>query len=759
MPLKKIVSLKNIGRFQSLAAKGDVAFGRLTLIYGPNGHGKTTLTGVLRSLATGDRAYVDERATLGVTDPPSAEILLDTGLTKFTNGAWSTTAGNIEIFDTTFVNDNVFTGDHVGPEHRKNLYEVVVGATAVILAREIDDLDAQGRRVSAEIGDIEQKLRNVIQAPFTFEEFLGLVAEPNLSDKIRDCTTRLSAVRKQRDILARPQLESLTAPTLPTTFVSVLGKTVAQISAEAEEKVRRHLQRFDRRGETWIRQGLGYIKDEFCPFCGQGTSNATLLKLYATFFSNAYRELVVEIERAGNLLEQTLGDSVLGALQKRVLENDARIQGWADLADLRYAMYRPDQLEKSWTHLRTLLRQYIDRKAATPSDVIAEDDPLVAAIRDYADGAKRLAEHNSAIAKANGAISELKKQAASTQAETLEAELRRLRNMEIRSTTDVSTLVTTLWNARARKKKMEETKRAKRTELEATAANVLETYQSEINRLLEAFGANFSIVNARPSFAGGKASSTYQLELNKTKLDIGDAGTPRGKPCFRTALSTGDKSTLALAFFLARLEQEDLSGRCVVIDDPLSSFDSFRISCTQQEIVRLSGRASQIVVLSHDAFFLKGVLDEADKKTTASLQVIREGRTHVLRPWDVADYFLREAHHEYFLLRQYYTDGPPDSGDLTSVARAIRPYLEGHLRHRYPDEFEATEWLGDFIAKVRGATTPSPLVRLHPRLVELEALNDYSKKFHHTSTPPAARPSDSELRPWVNRAITFVQSG
>jgi hypothetical protein len=32
MPLKKIVSLKNIGRFQSLTAKGDVTFGRLTLI-------------------------------------------------------------------------------------------------------------------------------------------------------------------------------------------------------------------------------------------------------------------------------------------------------------------------------------------------------------------------------------------------------------------------------------------------------------------------------------------------------------------------------------------------------------------------------------------------------------------------------------------------------------------------------------------------------------------------------------------------------
>lgn len=55
MPIKTIVSLKHIGRFKSLTAKGggDVQFKRLTLVYGANGHGKTTLAGVLRSLATG----------------------------------------------------------------------------------------------------------------------------------------------------------------------------------------------------------------------------------------------------------------------------------------------------------------------------------------------------------------------------------------------------------------------------------------------------------------------------------------------------------------------------------------------------------------------------------------------------------------------------------------------------------------------------------------------------------------------------------
>ena len=92
-------------------------------------------------------------------------------------------------------------------------------------------------------------------------------------------------------------------------------------------------------------------------------------------------------------------------------------------------------------------------------------------------------------------------------------------------------------------------------------------------------------------------------------------------------------------------------------------------------------------MLSHDAFFLKGVLENSDRALTACLQVIRGSDTHTLRPWNVSEYFLREAHQEYLLLKSYVGDGPPPNGDLTSIARAIRPFLEGHLRLRFPDEF------------------------------------------------------------------------
>jgi hypothetical protein len=145
------------------------------------------------------------------------------------------------------------------------------------------------------------------------------------------------------------------------------------------------------------------------------------------------------------------------------------------------------------------------------------------------------------------------------------------------------------------------------------------------------------------------------------------------------------------------------------------------------------------------------------RRVTAAMRrafkFVRDGTTHVLRPWDIADYFLREAHQEYFLLQSYLVDGPPENGDLTSIARAIRPYLEGHLRHRYPDEFGPTEWLWDFAEKVRKAVPGATLASLGAKLSELQALTNYSKGVHHGSATPMPRPTDAELRPWVKRAL------
>ena len=111
--LKKIVAIKNVGLFKNCNATGDVQFGKATLIYAPNGRGKTTFCDICRSLKTGVPDPILGRATLGTGAPPTVEFLLESGMAGFKDGEWTGTLPDLEIFDSRFVYDNVYAGECV----------------------------------------------------------------------------------------------------------------------------------------------------------------------------------------------------------------------------------------------------------------------------------------------------------------------------------------------------------------------------------------------------------------------------------------------------------------------------------------------------------------------------------------------------------------------------------------------------------------------------------------------------------------------
>lgn len=75
--IKKIIAIKNVGKFRAYSAKNDMEFRKLTLIYAENSCGKTTLADIFRSLQSGDPHLINGRATLGSPQPPEVIIRLD----------------------------------------------------------------------------------------------------------------------------------------------------------------------------------------------------------------------------------------------------------------------------------------------------------------------------------------------------------------------------------------------------------------------------------------------------------------------------------------------------------------------------------------------------------------------------------------------------------------------------------------------------------------------------------------------------------
>ena len=97
MDLRKVISIKNVGRFLDSGAAGDVTFRRYNLIFAENGRGKTTLCAILRSLSTGDPAFIMGRKTLGVTGQPEVRLLTDSGTVGFSGGSWDATRPEVAV--------------------------------------------------------------------------------------------------------------------------------------------------------------------------------------------------------------------------------------------------------------------------------------------------------------------------------------------------------------------------------------------------------------------------------------------------------------------------------------------------------------------------------------------------------------------------------------------------------------------------------------------------------------------------------------
>lgn len=135
--ITKIEKLKNIGNFEDYRARGDVTLKKLSIVYANNGAGKTTLARVLHSLSTNDPGVVLRLKRINGTGNPEITIKNETPSPFVFSGThWNRPCPDIEVFDSHFVANNVYSGFEINSEHHKSLYQFVVGASGVAVERD-----------------------------------------------------------------------------------------------------------------------------------------------------------------------------------------------------------------------------------------------------------------------------------------------------------------------------------------------------------------------------------------------------------------------------------------------------------------------------------------------------------------------------------------------------------------------------------------------------------------------------------------------
>lgn len=286
---------------------------------------------------------------------------------------------------------------------------------------------------------------------------------------------------------------------------------------------------------------------------------------------------------------------------------------------------------------------------------------------------------------------------------------------------------------------------------------ILEKHQETVNNYLQRLSAGFRISNIGVSNFSNDMSQRlkYSIAINDSEEDVFDSNTVRhGKPYFDTLLSEADKRTLSLAFFMSKIESDPcLSKSTIVFDDPMSSFDSARKTATKQEVLRLSERASQVIILSHDINFLASFWLDSKVKSPSLIEVKKiSAFVSELRAWDIARDYDSEYIKNYKMLHLYL------GGDVISereVASSIRVVLEEYFRQKFPFDFSKKEWLGDFLRKVRECGEGHNLFEMKRFLDELSLICEYASPFHHAPQPEII---EDELISYVKRTIDILQA-
>ncbi len=765
--IRKIIKIQNVGLLQDACAGSAVDLERVTAIYADNGRGKSTLAAIMRACHLADVGRVNARRTIDSPNPPVVDLLLASGAhVEFKGNAWAGTAPTIAVFDSEFVEQNVYSGFEVRPEQRQSLLEFALGDQTVQLTRKIEQLSQAIKVQTGERSDAEKTLAGYA-TPYGVADFLAL-------QPVADAQEQIDALQKQMQATKNAQL--LSARQIPTgvqtiqfdvkTVFDLLERTLADVEQSAEAAVKAHLAKHEKAGfEDWVSRGQAYVEGDECPFCGQGVAGLWLINAYQSYFNMAYSDLKSEITQLESEIETRLSDVTADALASAAETNAARIDAWKDQLALPTPSIDMASLRSKLQETRAALLALVTAKHQQPLAPVgsqAAKEEAAAAVASINDAIRG---YNAVLTQVAKTILEFKAKLASEDVKALQASIKSVEVVLRREEPEVVAAVGEYQKAEMERKRLEGEKGKVRAEIDALMHATLQQYQTNVNQLLGAFGAEFSIVELKPSYVGrsGEPRSEYALSLRNKSVKLGSRAELTTGHSFATTLSDGDKRTLAFAFFIARLRADPkLSETIVILDDPVSSLDRNRRHESRRLIARLATECRQLIFLSHDAYFVRDLRDRlADlKPAPLPLGLLTLKRVHhgysSFAPCDIDDICSSEYYRHHRLVGDY-VDGKPTPSPR-DVAKAIRPMLEGYYHRRFPGKIPRKLTFGQIIGLALDPATTGPLTNLRPLAQELVDINEYAGQFHHDTNQSAdtVQVVESELLVFARRALTLI---
>ncbi len=645
--LKRITLIQGIGNYQQTRG-GGAEFGPVTVVYGENRCGKSTLCDVLQSLSCNEPSYILNRQSIpGIENKPAeVEIQFDTVsapgpvAARFQNSQWqhaSPVDSSLYVFDHSFIHRNVLTGTKPERHNSENATDFILGEQNAALYRTLEQENTNLRNERANLTAIQRELDPHISVTAALYANSPLPSEskPALSQSVTESQTlkreTATIIANSSQIRARQNLSGIDITVGFDEAVEaaneLLSRSIANAHQTSKALVDNHVALHvdnPTRFNGWAREGLAHGNGETCPFCSQRLSVEAnnLITAYQTAFDDQFDLLVQQvgqdIEAGRTLFDLPITDT---QLEQKHNSNQAVFQVYGESSVIGNAELQSllQQLDTCMTQCRDHAqaafplieivteqwRERLGRKSATPYAIVAPLDGTTAnQVTETFNHS--LAQYDELVNQINVILEAFKATVDTTQLE----QRSRAIDAQIASHSvaiqriDLEPICLRYRNQQALVQTRETAYAQSKEALEQSQTAYLTQYFDLTNALYTRLGSGEFEISRIANNRG--ARMIYELQIHFR----GQLIPPEQLNC---VFSESDRRAFALCLFLARIDAlsaVEKANAIVVMDDPITSFDNERTMMILNKLDELSAVVKQIIVTTH----YKGVASEAVAK-------------------------------------------------------------------------------------------------------------------------------------------------
>ncbi len=703
------INIKKIKSFKAFCGLDAIEMGEFehyNIIFGNNGCGKTSLTRAFELLIPKNK-HIEKYRTISTAESPSIEFeCKDESYTIEPNSNIGVPSFKVEIYNSDFLHNNTPFNSEFGLKKLDDGTIILEGSVLGEETKEINQLKNCREKVEKEKKKIKdenstetlstkqesaikkydeeiEKIRKEVTSKtiqITLDEIkINNICEVS-KDKFKVQEDALTNLKKDFDELdeAMKEFDDLKEMELPKDYQTIRDELKSLFSfdidkkaGQVSEKIKEHISKV---GREFIEKGIKLQKEmpnNACPFCTQEISN-NIIQAYTSYFNKRIEQFNQDSLGVSGTLKKILEQWNI----KEILQSFERFEPFIEDFSTN-----KESLENALEQIKVLLEKLqkeVDKKEGAKNE------------KEFQEIDKKLSENYKKLQQCVD-------------------ETRNILNQKKEQKKKLEKLKTELKKARIKKAKHDSYDWQKSKEEAKRKLSILNRGHERLNCLLEKIDKKLkelydqkrpdieTINNYLKALNLPKYSldKDYRIVLNSDVLENSEA---------KIILSDGEKTTLAFAYFLARLKlfykKEDLKNLVVVIDDPISSLDEQRIYNTtclvakiNQELVRekllKDENKAQVFVLTHNHTFMARLINMVGKHARYFQLERHQGQLKIVCKDEVKGYFdtfylllFKEVY--AFAKKEKVQD---DFNEAINYGNKIRILLESFLKINFIDSF------------------------------------------------------------------------